>query len=366
MASAISRAREEALKGGGGDYLDNDTLIANQQVFGIVDVVDDRGGGFEGKDRWQVKVEPYDENEDEPEGIITLSDNPSRRKFMVSLQTELNDLESKGEDVFIGPVVLVKLKGKNYRYIEIVDWDSDNSRPIYPQGAVPAGASVSEEMRPRRPRGGRQAESEPEENGQIARPSFAEAVEAKAEAAPVPVEAAYGAVERAARGPIDGEFPSIKEWALANGYDVPKGRGRVKGEIKEAYEKAKAASTGTGDYSESDPAPAPTRRRAPKAESTASSEKPSEPRTRPAQVGAGAPARAVRPPQSGAESAQEMTFQPGMAGRSTEPCADCGQHIEDRIFPTSVPGVYALIHTCPSTGEQAVMEAIAVVPEIEE
>lgn len=363
MSSAISRAREQAMTGGGGDYLDNDTLITEQQVFAIIDVQEDRGGGFAGQDRWIVKVEPFFEDQGDPEGLITLTDNPARRKFMQVLINELNELEKKGGDVFIGPCCLVRLKGKSYRYIEIVEWDDDKKAPILPNGAVLAGARVEEDLRPARPRS-RAGASSPEPltsstSAEAAPRSFVEADAGKTE----PVSAATAP---------SAEFPPIKEWAKRHGYDVPVGRGRVKAEVKAAYEKAKAGASyddeevvvqldqarpsryqGTADEVEAG------------LEETATeiAQKPEAPRTRPAQVPVGAPSRAVSPPVSGAQTAREQVWQPGMAGVSVESCPDCGKHIHDRIFPTG-DGGYALIHAqCENGGEQRVMPATPEVAE---
>lgn len=383
------------MKGAGaGEWLENDALIANQLVFYITDVRDDRGGGFSGNDRWVVRVEPYYDGEEDPTGLISLTDNPARRKFMAVLDQELEDLLKRGEDPVIGPCCMVRLKGKNYRYIEIVDWDDENKHPILPAGAVPAGARVEEDMRPpRRPRA-EPSNGQPEQAEEAKRP-FAEAVEAKAEAAPaiVPAEvpptpkrparsrktnAANGPTApsktEAVSGPTEAEFPSLREWAIANNHPVPAGPGRYKKDVKEAYERAKAASLGVGEFAAVDPTPEPadgSSRRKPYQGDTEDVERELAIRAakgavpEPAQVPVGAPSRQHAPlrsntPQGEALAAQEVTFRPGMSGTSVDPCPACGKHAHDRIFPSAESSSgYALVHArCEAGGEQKMMEAV--------
>lgn len=384
MASAISRAREAALSAGG-EYLNNEDLIVNQRVFVIVDLREDEGGFGP---CWRVSVEPFFDEDEDPTGILTLPENPARRKFMITIQKELDELEKKGEDTFIGPCTLVKLKGKKSRYMEIVDWDLETGQPILPPGATLAG-KVEEEVRTRRPRSQNGQAAEPEPEPEAKRP-FVEAVEAKAEPSPAVVPAAAEPKPASRRRvksdsgsnahpspTTTGDFPPIKIWAKAHGYEIPEGRGRVKNEIKQEYEQAKADAALYGEdvapIVKLDPSPdAPTsqRRRAASRgvnqmmETDASDEAAEPVATRPAQVGAGAPRRAVNLAAGEAPAAQEMTFRPGMQGRSLAPCEACGQHIQDRIFPTGVPGNYALIHTgCTAGGEQSVMEAEPIAEE---
>lgn len=382
MASVLSRAREQAMKGvGAGEWLDNDTLIANQLVFYITDVRDDRGGGFSGNDRWVVRVEPFYDGEEDPDGLISLTDNPARRKFMNVLDEELTSLVDKNEDPVIGPCVMVRLKGKNYRYIEIVDWDDAGKQPMLPNGAVPAGARVEEEMRPpRRPRGNAQAE--PEQAQEAQRP-FAGAAEAKAEASPARRSAPRNAdpeevrevVERtipptrtaphttvSASAPsastaaspesVDSSaFPPIKVWAKANGFEVPEGRGRVKTNVKEAYEAAKTAAEAE---QASKPYQGDTRAvEAELAQNAAEQARQAEPVI----VSTGP----SRPSRGEAQGAREIVYRAGMSGRTVNPCPACGKHIHDRIFPAAElgPGRYALVHAgCEAGADQAMMEAI--------
>lgn len=386
MASVLSRAREQAMKGmGAGEWLDNDTLIANQLVFYITDVRDDRGGGFSGNDRWVVRVEPFYDGEEDPDGLISLTDNPARRKFMNVLDEELSSLVEKNEDPVIGPCVMVRLKGRNYRYIEIVDWDDKSKQPTLPPGAIPAGARVEEEMRPpRRPRGGAQAE--PEQTQEAQRP-FAEAAEVKAEASPARRSAPKNAdpdkvrevVERTipptrtARSTTDNAsapsastaafpesvdssaFPPIKIWAKANGFEVPEGRGRVKANVKEAYEAAKAAAEGRTVHEVAEkPYQGDTRAvEAELAQNAAEQTRQAEPVI----VSTGP----SRPSRGEAQGAREVVYRAGMSGRTINPCPACGKHIHDRIFPAVElgPGRYALVHAgCEAGGDQAMMEAI--------
>jgi len=335
-----------------GDYLNNDDLIRDQSVFAIIDVVEDRGGGFGGNDRWVVKVIPYDDQDEAPDGLITLSDNAARRKFMLVLQDELDNLEKAGDNVEIGPCTLVRLKGRSNFYYEIVDWDLERKAPMLPDGAQLAGQRMEEEMRPRRPRsdGRARTKEEPEQ-----RP-FAEAVEAKAEASPAKKAA------KPAAAPVTGEFPPIKIWAKEHGYEVPEGRGRVKAEIKKAYERAKedAGLYGQDVAGDNHVAPAKPKevdnivpmRRAQQAKVV---DLPQEPvrraRTtpeRPAEVPPTAPSRPAIPPEGGAQRASEIVFRAGMTGTSQKPCPGCGETIHERIFPTGTPGEFALLHDCPA------------------
>ncbi len=363
------------MSGGGGDYLDNDMLISNQLVFDIVDVMDDRNGGFNGNDRWMLKVEPHYDGEQDPAGLITLNDNPARRKFMAVIQAELDELEKKGEEVFIGPCVLVKLKGRNYRYIEVVEWDKEANQPILPNGAVLAGAGAdqSDFRGGRRTRGGADAQqpstpstsAEPA-SGPVGTPararSFAPADGGNAATrsaspaatpppAPDPAPSAATAADRGASTRTESssvgstEFPTFKEWAVSQG--IPVSRGRPKREVAEAYERAKAAATGTGAYA----APEPRQRTA--------REKPPEPHTRPAQVGAGAPAKSGRPPEGGASSAREVVWSPGVFGTAT--CPVCNDHVHDRAFPAA-DGSFSVVHKCQN-GEPLTLDAVLDAPE---
>jgi hypothetical protein len=362
------------MSGGGGDYLDNDTLISNQLVFDIVDVVDDRNGGFNGNDRWIVKVEPHYDGESDPTGLITLNDNPARRKFMTVIQSELDALEKSGGEVFIGPCVLVKLKGRNYRYIEIVEWDLEANRPILPDGAVLAGAVTDAgETRSRRTRGGsdvaepngvatandtpaRSRSFVPADGGNAA-PRSAVVVPAAAPIAtpapitsPVPVATPAPITTSGGSSAPSTDFPTVKEWARSQGIEVAD-RGRVRREVSEAYERAKSAALGTGDYAAPEPAtPAPARSRTRTTAETAP-----EPHTRPAQVGAGAPSKRGVAPQGGAQSAREVVWSPGVTGNTT--CSVCNEIVHDRVFPKSDGSGYNIVHKC-STGEMFTLDAV--------
>ena len=370
MSSPISRAREDAMQAGGDDpYLNNDELISNQAVFGIVDIIEEQGRGFAGGNRWVLKVEPYFEDDEQPKGLITLADNSARNRFMKRLIKELDDLEEAGADVVIGPVVLVMLKGKNNRYIDIADWDQERNEAILPEGSVLASAKIEEDLRPTRPRSdgrvrtretaeGRGA-STSEEISSVstprAAPSFAEADEGKAAPASAAI-AADGEGKPRSRRERPGkpkEFPAIKEWAKSEGLSVPEGRGRVKAEIRQAYDKAKA-------YWEREQS-----RGTPNAFTQGSSRDVEDELAAQATRRAQTPTRAARPPTGGptrpealiqpggGHSAQEMVFTPGMSGVTIEPCPACKKKIHDRVFPDDeILGGYALIHTCEADGEQ--------------
>jgi len=406
-SSVLSRAREEAMRGSGkyeGEFLENDALIANQLVFLITDVIDDRGGGFNGQDCWRLRVEPFEEGDEAPDGIVTLTDNPARRKFMSVLDKELNELLQKGSDPVIGPCVMVRLKGKNYRFNDIVDWDVNAQRPVLPDGAVLAGQRVEDDMRPQRPRRG-QPQPEPEESQ---RP-FAGAVEAKAEAPAASSRPARTVTDRdeeftehppfqtapdttgsaSAPSVSTAEFPesvsssappkrrsrraattepptpSIAETAPTevltliefarkyHGYT----RGRVSNEAKAAHEKYLAgqnvpagAYQGSSDDVERELAIQAAKHAVPE----------------PADVPVSAPNRQMIPGYDDGAHAQQITYKAGMGGTSKEACPSCGKKIHDRIFPTGEPGSnsYALVHArCEAGGEQIMMEALPDIPE---
>lgn len=356
MPSALQRAREQAMKGmGDGEWLENDALIGRQAPFVITDVRDDRGGGFQGADRWVLRVEPFDENEEFPDGLVSLTDNPARRKFMGVLDQELDSKLKQGQDPVIGPCVMVRLKGKNYRYNEIVDWDENENRPILPPGAVMAGARVEEDMRP--PRRPRAAQSEPAPP-EVQRPFAGAVAESKAEAAPAAPsrrQAKAAPAPEPVAPPENGEVPSLVEYARDKyGYK----RGRVANDIKAEYE----AKYGEGEQ-RLDPKPAAYQgsvddvddELAQRAVAMAAAR--SAP-LEPADVPVSAPNRRAIPGYDDGQQAQEIRFRPGMTGTSLNACPSCGKKIHDRIFPTNEGSGYALVHArCEAGGDQQMMEA---------
>jgi hypothetical protein len=386
--SHLQRAREEALKGlGDGEWLDNDTLIGNQLVFHITDIREDRGGGYAGADRWILRVEPYFEGEEDPDGLISMTDNPARHKFMVALDQTLNELNEKGDDPVIGPCVMVKLKGKNYRFNDIVDWDVDARKPILPQGAVQAGTRVEEEMRPRRPR--QAAEAQPEQSArqeEAAEPQqrrpFAAAGASKAEPAPArqaPATADPEEVKEAAGRTLsrstssrpastDEEFPSLRDWAIANGHPVPQGRGRYRNDVKAAYEAARTAwetHPSADEVAAGNGLPRPYQGSSEDVEHELAVRAAQAAVPEPADIPVGAPSRQTIPGRGEAPRAQEIRFRAGMTGTSIEACPACEKKIHDRIFPIGDPtsGDYALVHaSCEAGGEQMMMPAT---PDIE-
>lgn len=399
MSTALSRAREEAMKGGG-DWLENDTLIANQLIFNISDVRDDRGGGFQGADRWVLRVEPYYEEDEDPVGLISLTDNPARRKFMDVIDRELEDLINKGEDPVIGPCVMVRLKGKNYRYIEIVDWNADEQKPILPQGAILAGARADEDMRPPRPR---EQRAQREQATREERRPFAEAAEAQREASPArpptptappttasasapsasapasPESGASSAPQRrrraatteqstpstssrtASTAPTESGFPTIMKWAAQQGLQAS---GRPSRELQQRYAAAKSA----WEAGQNPASPVPPMDSASGAyqgttedvERELAQRAAESARTDFAEVPASAPNRRPNLARGEAPAAREIRFRAGMGGTTVEACDACGIKIHDRIFPTTESATgYALVHTrCDAGGEQKMMDAI--------
>jgi hypothetical protein len=414
MSSAISRARDAALQGAGkyeGEWLDNDTLIANQLVFLITDVSDDRGGGFNGQDRWVLRVEPFYEDSSDPDGLISMTDNPARRKFMSVLDEELNSLLQSGKDPVIGPCVMVRLKGKNYRYNDIVDWDEQNGKPVLPQGAVMAGARVEDDMPPRRPRRGAPT-SEPAPQQEEAQRPFAGAVAAEEAVAPdhtdvslrhrVDYKRTEQGIERVAP-PAQPPFPTARPTtasasdhsastrkAASSASPSPTAdppslvefardhygyrRGRIPNAAKEGYEKFLAGldpQSGSRGSSEHPPAPSPSSASGHEAKPYQGSAEDVEREIAiraarnavpaPADVPVGAPNRAMIPGHDDGLRAQEIKFRAGMSGTSIEACPACGKKVHDRIFPIGEPGAnsYALVHArCEAGGEQMMMPAI--------
>lgn len=389
MSTALSRAREEAMKGGG-DWLENDTLIANQLIFNISDVRDDRGGGFQGADRWVLRVEPYYEEDEDPVGLISLTDNPARRKFMDVIDRELEELVGKGEDPVIGPCVMVRLKGKNYRYIEIVDWNPEEQKPILPQGAILAGARADEDMRPPRPREQRAQRDQVKDE----RRPFAGAAEAQREASPArppiptappttdnasapsasspasPESGTSSAPQRRRRAatteqstpstssrpaqtaPTESGFPTIMKWAAQQGLQAS---GRPSRELQQRYAAAKSAwEAGQGQTNP------PYQGTTEDVEQELAQRAAESARTDFAEVPASAPNRRPNLARGEAPAAQEIRFRAGMGGWTVQACDACGIKIHDRIFPTTESETgYALVHTrCDAGGEQKMMDAI--------
>src|SRR5438132_7079729 len=93
--------------GGGGDYLDKDELIRDQQPMAIKSVNFDAHGSQFGP-RWVVSIGPWFEDQDGPEGLLTFTNSPTRQPVFEDLQVQI---EESGNQP-IGPVILVKGKSQ--------------------------------------------------------------------------------------------------------------------------------------------------------------------------------------------------------------------------------------------------------------
>lgn len=311
MASVFGRAREAAKKSlGSGNWIDSqkDDLIRAQAVFGITDVRFDESGQF--GERWVVTLTPWYDGDESPDGDLSFKATPYRDTLFGEIGKELDRLESAGEDVIVGPCVLVKSKtanGKN-RFYDIVEWDEEAGAPV---GAAaepepePEPRGDSRRSRPTRGRGRPQAE--PEEEG------------------PRPTQRS----QRASRGsrPSQG--------------DAPRGRGRPA-----QTQAPEPDGEGEGE-GEGEPEPAAQTRQ----------------RTRAAAVPAARQAAAgATLPNGGGQAAQEIVFQPGKQGVAM--CLACaqdesGQHeaeITGRMFPHE-DGRPVILHKCPVSKKTEVLDA---------
>lgn len=125
---------------GGGQYLDKDELIRDQNPMGIKSVNFDSNGSQFGP-RWVISVQPWFEEQDGPEGLLTFTNSPTREPVFEDLQVQIE--ENANEPV--GPVVLVKGKSqKGYRFYTFADWSEEGEQE-------PAPVVMPTQQRPPKP-----------------------------------------------------------------------------------------------------------------------------------------------------------------------------------------------------------------------
>lgn len=128
----------------GGDYLDKDDLIRNQdEPFGVTSVVyDEKGSNF--GSRWVLSLIPWFDDQEDPHGLLTFTANPTRNPFFEDLQAQL---EENGNEP-LGPLTLIKGKSqKGYRYYTLDDW-TEAGPATGPDGSA---ATTPAQARPQRP-----------------------------------------------------------------------------------------------------------------------------------------------------------------------------------------------------------------------
>jgi hypothetical protein len=144
---------------GGGEYLEKDDLVRDQNPMAIANVVFDSTGSSFGP-RWVVSVEPWYEGQDDPQGLLTFTNNPTRQPVFEDLQAQI---EESGEQR-IGPVTLIRAKTqKGYRFYTFADFvEQDSNVVAMPVPEVPTSTRQVEtrvlpsgeiKRRPGRPKG---------------------------------------------------------------------------------------------------------------------------------------------------------------------------------------------------------------------
>lgn len=127
---------------GGGQYLDKDDLIRDQEPMGIKSVNFDSNGSQFGP-RWVISVQPWFEDQDGPTGLLSFTNSPTREPVFEDLQVQI---EENGNEP-VGPVVLVKGKSqKGYRFYTFSDWSEDGEQEPAPVLPMP-----TQQVRPPKP-----------------------------------------------------------------------------------------------------------------------------------------------------------------------------------------------------------------------
>jgi hypothetical protein len=143
---------------GGGEYLDKDEIVRDQNPMAIANVVFDSVGTQFGP-RWVVSVEPWYEDQDGPTGLLTFTNSPTRQPVFEDLQAQI---EENGEDR-IGPVTLIRAKSqKGYRFYTFADFAEGNGqaaevvqmpKQVLDLGQRSPAPAPAEKRRPGRPKG---------------------------------------------------------------------------------------------------------------------------------------------------------------------------------------------------------------------
>lgn len=390
MAKSVFSKLKEENQGGNGDYLTAGDMATEMIPFGISRVKWDEGGGYKGADRWLLDVYAWYEDDlltnDSDTGKLGLGPNQGRDKLMGATQKYIED---QGEPV--GPCVLVRVKTKGQKsgrnsFLDLVPWDEETEQPVTDleiveaeeeeapappptrarrsaqpapsRGARPArGQEPEPEDEPRPTRGSRAARSpepesapepaparrrraavsEPEPEERVSRPFVVPAEEEASE--PQRDEADEFLAELFAADPDYAPTNTeIRTWALKKGIQVAP-KGKLATNVTEAFWDAVDGLYPEEEAQREAAAAAPVVTR-PKAAA-------------PVQQGErkAAHGMTVRPdgkpltPNAG-ESAQEITYTPGMNGVSIEPCPNCNQTIEERIFPPTEGEGLVMVHMC--------------------
>src|SRR5438094_5548672 len=117
-----------------GDYLDKDELFREKEPMGIKSGIFDTSGSQFGP-RWVASVEPWYEGQDEPVGLITFTNNPSRQPIFEDLQAQIEENNNES----IGPVTLIRVKTqKGFRVYTFADFIEDGVVTGEPVSATPA------------------------------------------------------------------------------------------------------------------------------------------------------------------------------------------------------------------------------------
>jgi hypothetical protein len=144
MPGVMSRARATIPQG---DYLDKDELIREQEPFAIVSIAFDQVGHSFGP-RWVCTLAPWFDDQEGPNGLLTMTANPTRNPMFEDLQAQIE--ENNNEP--IGPLTLIKGKSqKGYRFYTFEDWAEPGevqnvvpmtapARAARPQASAPAPA----------------------------------------------------------------------------------------------------------------------------------------------------------------------------------------------------------------------------------
>lgn len=144
----VDRARKRMPAAG--DYLDKDDLIRNQEPMGIAACVFDPNHTYSGNPapRWVLTIIPWFEDQEDPEGLLTFSSNPTRNPMFEDFQAQIEENHNEP----IGPVVLVKERStKGFRFYTLADWTDSTSvdeAQGVPQAAAPKAARPSRSAAP--------------------------------------------------------------------------------------------------------------------------------------------------------------------------------------------------------------------------
>lgn len=131
----MDRARE-GMPSVGGNYVSSEAkeeLVRSATPLAITDInYDPTGSGQFMKPRWLINVRNWYDEDAALEGVISLDANPVRNHMFTKLQEMLDEVEARGENE-LGPVCLIKIKGKNGRPYAFADFDEQAGVPLTPE-----------------------------------------------------------------------------------------------------------------------------------------------------------------------------------------------------------------------------------------